>query len=45
MLKALGPYLSRERLRKLENAMRAAKMAKVAAAALGNQGNIFPLSR
>ena len=41
LLKALGPYLSRERLRKLENAMRAAKMAKVAAAALGSQSNLF----
>ena len=41
LLKALSPYLSSERLRKRENAMRAAKMAKIAAAALGNQGNIF----
>jgi len=31
LLRALGPYLSRQRIRKLENAMRAAKMAKFAA--------------
>ena len=37
LLKALGPYLSRQRIRKLENAMRAAKMAKVAANVLGRQ--------
>ncbi len=30
LLKALHPYLSQERLRKLEKAMRAAQMAKVA---------------
>lgn len=45
LLRALGPYLSRERIRKLENAMRAAKMAKIAAAALGHQGSIFPSFR
>ena len=38
LLQALNPYLSHRRLQKLENAMRAAKMAKFAAAALGNSG-------
>ena len=37
LLRALGPYLSRYRIQKLENAMRAAKMAKVAAAVLVRQ--------
>ncbi len=31
LLSALGPYLSRDRIHKLENAMRAAKMAALAA--------------
>ena len=35
LLHALGPYLSRERLGKLERAMRAAKMAKMASSFLG----------
>ena len=39
LLKALGPYLTSRRIRKLENAMRAAKMARLAAATLG--GNLF----
>lgn len=38
LLKALGPYLSRDRISKLERAMRAAKMAKVATALLGTSG-------
>lgn len=38
LLQALNPYLSRQRLQKLENAMRAAKMARIAAIALGNPG-------
>lgn len=41
LLRALAPYLSRQRIAKLENAMRAAKMARFAAAALSanpNQG-------
>lgn len=37
LLSALGPYLSKERIRKLENAMRAAKMAGFAAMALRQQ--------
>ena len=40
LLKALGPYLSRERIIKLEKAMRAAKIAGVASTALG--GSNFP---
>ena len=39
LLKALGPYLTSRRIHKLENAMRAAKMARLAAATLG--GNLF----
>ena len=38
LLKALSPYLTSRRIHKLENAMRAAKMARLAAATLG--GNI-----
>lgn len=40
LLKALNPYLSRERLIKLEKAMRAAKVAGLASYALGSSG--FP---
>ena len=35
LLKALAPYLSRERIYKLEKAMRAAKLAKIASTMLG----------
>ena len=45
LLKALHPYLSSRRLRKLENAMRAAKMARLAAIALGAQGGKIPSGR
>lgn len=38
LLKALGPYLSRDRVSKLEKAMRAAKMAKFASAFLNSGG-------
>lgn len=38
LLKALGPYLSRDRISKLENAMRAAKMARFASAFLNSGG-------
>lgn len=38
LLKALGPYLSRQRLGKLERAMRAAKMAGLATTILPNLG-------
>lgn len=40
LLKALSPYLSRDRITKLERAMRAAKIAGVASTALG--GSNFP---
>ena len=36
LLKALGPYLSRERIHKLEKAMRAAKMARMASGLIGS---------
>ena len=36
LLKALGPYLSRERITKLEKAMRAAKMARLATSLMGS---------
>ncbi len=38
LLKALGPYLSRERIVKLEKAMRAARIATLAATALRSSG-------
>lgn len=38
LLKALGPYLTRNRISKLEKAMRAAKMASMASSFLGSQG-------
>lgn len=40
LLKALEPFLSVERLRKLERAMRAAKMARMATGLLGS-GKLF----
>lgn len=36
LLSALGPYLNRDRLRRLEKAMQAAKMAKLASSLLGS---------
>lgn len=38
LLKALGPYLSRDRVSKLEKAMRAAKMARFASSFLNSGG-------
>ena len=38
LLRALGPYLSRERIGKLEKAMRAAKLARAASSFLGQSG-------
>ena len=38
LLKALGAYLSGDRISRLERAMRAAKMAKMASAFLSQQG-------
>ena len=40
LLRALGAYLSKDRINKLEKAMRAAKMAKLASSALGQKGGI-----
>lgn len=45
LLKALSPYLSRERISKLERAMRAAKMANMASAFLGKPGSPFHAGR
>ena len=45
LLRALHPYLSHQRIQKLENAMRAAKMARIAASVLGSQGIHLPISR
>ena len=45
LLKALSPYLSRERIAKLEKAMRAAKIADIAATALGGSGLSFLTGR
>ena len=45
LLRALHPYLSSQRIQKLENAMRAAKMAKIAASVFGQQGINLPFSR
>ena len=38
LLKALGPYLSRDRIQKLEKAMRAAKLARLASSFLSQGG-------
>ena len=38
LLQALSPYLPQDRVNKLEKAMRAAKVAKLASAFLGNGG-------
>ena len=45
LLRALHPYLSSQRIQKLENAMRAAKMAKLAVSVLGVQGGKFLTGR
>ena len=44
LLQALRPYLSRSRLNKLENAMRAAKMARLASSVIGS-GGLQPFGR
>ena len=41
LLRALGPYLSQGRITKLEKAMRAAKMARLASSFLGSGGLQF----
>lgn len=38
LLSALSPYIARSKISKLENAMRAAKMARLASGFLGNGG-------
>ena len=45
LLKALSPYLSRERIVKLEKAMRAAKIAALASTALSSAGISFQSGR
>ena len=45
LLRALTPYLARERISKLEKAMRAAKMANIASAFLGQSGFQFNTGR
>lgn len=44
LLKALNPYLSKDRISRLERAMRAAKMAKLAGSFLGS-GLLTPSGR
>ncbi len=41
LLRALGAYLSKDRVSKLEKAMRAAKLAKIASTALNTGGPSF----
>lgn len=41
LLHALRPYLNRDRIHRLENAMRAAKMARFVATALNQQGSFL----
>ena len=45
LLKALNPYLSRDRLGKLEKAMHAAKMARFATVALDRSGGALKIGR
>lgn len=45
LLGALHPYLSHERIRRLEKAMRAAKIAGIATSVLGSSGILSSLSR
>lgn len=45
LLRALGPYLNRDRISKLEKAMRAAKMATLASSFLGSSGLLFKAGR
>lgn len=40
LLRALGPYVTPQKINKLERAMRAAKLAGAASTAFGNQSNI-----
>lgn len=45
LLKALIPYLSKERINKLERAMRAAKLASMATVLFGANGSLFRAGR
>lgn len=45
LLQALSPYLSEQRVGKLEKAMRAAKMARLASSFIGQSGNLFGIGR
>jgi hypothetical protein len=45
LLSALRPYLTSERIAKLEKAMRAAKLAAVASSFLGSSGSLFDPGR
>ncbi len=45
LLRALGPYLNRDRIAKLEKAMRSARMASMASSFLGNSGLLFKSGR
>lgn len=45
LLKALSPYLSKERITKLEKAMRAAKIAGLATSILGSNGTLLKSGR
>ena len=45
LLQALSPYLSDQRVNKLEKAMRAAKMARLATAFIGQSGSLFNIGR
>lgn len=45
LLNALGPYLSQHRVGKLEKAMKAAKMARLASSFIGQSGSLFGIGR
>lgn len=45
LLQALGAYLSKERIGKLEKAMRAAKLAKLASSALAQRSGVSSAGR
>jgi hypothetical protein len=45
LLRALSAYLSKDRISRLEKAMRAAKMAKLASSSLGHSGLLSSIGR
>lgn len=45
LLRALEPYLTRERILKLEKAMRAARLTSVVTTILGNASHTYPSGR